>query len=106
MDEKDLTKLRELSLLLDLAYMHHFEGESANYKSAEATIRLEFGNFWWRKDHQSTPPNAPQIEAVVIYSSVFSAARVCHFDSLDDALVVVQGWYEQARERNLERGAS
>lgn len=102
MNENDLARLRELTLLLDLAYEHHFRSDpeaGKHYKSAEGTIRLEFGNLWYRKNHPQVPPAPPEIEAVVVYSSVFSAARVSYFDSLDDAVTVVSGWYEDARER-------
>ncbi|PDQ34573.1 MAG: hypothetical protein B5766_10295 [Candidatus Lumbricidophila eiseniae] len=98
MNEADLIKLRELTLLLDLAYLHHFEGGNRNAKSAEGTIRLEFGNFWYRKENPPVPPSGPEIEAVVIYSSVFSAARVNYFDSLNHAVATVQTWYEMAKE--------
>src|SRR6218665_3193030 len=135
MNEADLIKLRELTLLLDLAYLHHFEGGNRNAKSAEGTIRLEFGNFWYRKENPPAPPSpphleggnrnakpaegtirlefgnfwyrkenppvppsGPEIEAVVIYSSVFSAARVNYFDSLNHAVGTVQSWYEMAKE--------
>jgi len=97
MNSSLLAKLQELTLLLDLAYLHHFRGGEYRYKSAEGTIRLEFGNFWYRKEHPSAPPAAPEIESVVIYSSVFSAGRVNYFDSLDEAIAVVQIWYDQAR---------
>jgi hypothetical protein len=97
MNKQDVAKLQELTLLLDLAYIHHFKEGEAKYKSAEATVRLEFGNFWYRKANPTSSPEAPQIESVVIYSSVFSANRVNYFDSLDEALSVVQTWYENAR---------
>jgi hypothetical protein len=97
MNETDLTKLRELTLLLDLAYLHHFRGDSRNYKSAEASIRLEFGNFWYRKDHPPGQAAAPLIETVLVYSSVWSAARLNYFDTLDEALTTIRGWYEHAR---------
>ena len=102
MNENDLTKLRELTLLLDLAYLNHFAGNPSNYKSAEGSIRLEFGNLWYRKANPQNPPAAPKIEAVVIYSSIFSAARVSYFDSLDDAINTVQTWYDHAKERQQE----
>lgn len=110
MKESDLQLLRELSLVIDLAYLHWFEatGETRNLKSAEGTIRLEYGNFWYRKNNPSTPPQAPNIESVVVYSSVFSANRVCYFDTLYDALEAARGWYETAKERKeravTERG--
>lgn len=101
MKESDLQLLRELSLVIDLAYLHWFEatGETRNLKSAEGTVRLEFGNLWYRKNNPSQPPNAPNIESVVVYSSVFSANRVCYFDSLYDALEAARGWYEMAKAR-------
>jgi len=99
MHETDLEKLRELTLLLDLAYIHYFDGGVTQYKSAEASIRLEFGNIWYRKNHQPEPPGPPEIEHVVIYSSIFSAAPVTYFDTLDEAIEVVRGWYDYAKER-------
>lgn len=101
MKEPDLQRLREASLLLDLAIMNHLEatGETQNLKSAEGTIRLEFGNFWYRKDHPATPPNAPEIESVVVYSSIFSASRVVYFDTLNDAMETIRGWYEYAKAK-------
>lgn len=99
MDENDLVKLRELTLLLDLAYLHKFDGEAGALKSAEASIRLEFGNFWYRQKNQPPQPAAPEIESVVIYSSVFSANRVVYFDTLDDAIATVQTWYDDARAK-------
>lgn len=102
MNENDLVKLRELTLLLDLAYLNYFEGGATNYKSAEASIRLEFGNLWYRKANPQNPPAAPRIEAVVIYSSVFSANRVNYYDSLDDAIVAVQTWYDYAKQRTQD----
>lgn len=45
MNSNNLAKLQELTLLLDLAYLHHFRGGEYRYKSVEGTIRLEFGNF-------------------------------------------------------------
>ncbi|MDP9903223.1 hypothetical protein [Arthrobacter bambusae] len=102
MNENDLIKLRELTLLLDLAYLNHFAGGASNYKSAEGSIRLEFGNLWYRKANPQNPPAAPKIEAVVIYSSIFSAARVSYFDTLDDAIDTVQTWYDHAKERQQE----
>lgn len=98
MDENDISKLRELTLLLDLAYLHHFKTKKGQYKSAEATVRLEFGNFWYRKKNPTEQPSGPPIEQVVVYSSVFSAARVSYFDTLDDAIAVVQSWYEGAKQ--------
>lgn len=101
MEPNDIDKLRELTLLLDLAYLHHFKDSTrtgAIYKSAEATVRLEFGNFWYRKKNPTEHPFGPMIESVVVYSSVFSAARVSYFDSLDEAVSVVQGWYEGAKK--------
>lgn len=103
MNPNDLNKLHELTLLLDLAYLHHFEGDAAGYKSAEGSIRLDFGNLWFRRNHQAAAGDAPIIESVVLFSSVFSANRILSLDSLDDALTVVQGWYDQARERNENR---
>jgi len=99
----DLGRLRELTLLLDLAYIHHVKhvGGDKTLKSSEGTVRLEYGNFWYRKRN---PPEGiaepPLIEQVVVYSSVFSAARVNYFDSLDEAISVVQGWYEDAKAAN------
>lgn len=102
MQEIDIAKLRELTLLVDLAYLYHFKsaGEGANYKAAEATVRLEFGNLWYRKKHPTEPPAGPEIETVVVYSSVFSAGRVNYFDSLDEAVEIAQGWYEHAKGVN------
>lgn len=99
MDEDEIAKLRELTLLLDLAYLHHFKGagEGAKYKSAEATLRLEFGNFWYRKKNPTEQRAGPEIENVVLYSSVFSATRVSYFDTLEEALGVVRGWYDDAK---------
>jgi hypothetical protein len=101
MKEKDLQLLREVSLLIDLAYLHWYEatGEARNLKSAEGTIRLEFGNFWYRKNNPATPPDAPAIENVVVYSSVFSARRIVYADPREDLRQIAQGWYEQAKER-------
>ena len=101
MTPEDITRLRELCLLLDLAYEHWFNatGESRGLKSAEGTVRLEFGNVWYRQNNPNQPPAGPQIESVVVYSSVFSAARVSYFDTLDDAINVVQGWYQIAKDR-------
>lgn len=100
MHPDDINKLRELSLLLDLAYLHYFEGDVKKAKSAEGTIRLEFGNFWYRKNNPAIPPAAPEIESVVIYSSIFSAARVTYFDDLDEAIQTVREWYEYQKEAN------
>jgi len=101
MGPTDINKLRELTLLLDLAYLHHFKDSnraSANYKSAEATVRLEFGNFWFRKKNPTDQSFGPAIEQVVVYSSVFSAARVNYFDTLDDAVCAANDWYEGAKK--------
>jgi hypothetical protein len=102
MDEDEIARLRELTLLLDLAYLHHFKGaaERAKYKSAEATVRLEFGNFWYRKKNPSAQRAGPEIENVVVYTSVFSAAPVSYFDTLEEALGVVRGWYDDAKASN------
>jgi hypothetical protein len=97
----DLAKLQELTLLLDLAYLHHSRGKKVKYASAEGTIRLEYGNFLYRKENPTAPPQGPEIENVVIYSSIFSAARLNHFDSLDDAIATVQSWYELAKEPHV-----
>ncbi|MEV8267363.1 hypothetical protein [Microbacterium sp. NPDC076911] len=106
MSPADLVKLRELTLLLDLAYIHKFERDAdadAPAKSAEGTVRLEFGNHFWRREN--APVNSPEvtIEDVVVYSSVFSANRISHFDSLDDAIAVVRGWYTDAKAKNESR---
>lgn len=96
----DLTMLRELTLLLDLAYQHHYASDPSaahHYKSAEGTLRLEFGSLFWRQDRVARVGSIPEIESVVIYSSVFSAARVSHFDTLDDAIGVVGAWYAEAK---------
>ncbi|WP_430867435.1 hypothetical protein [Demequina aurantiaca] len=101
MEPSDIAKLRELALLLDLAYLHHFMDSTrtgAGYKSAEATVRLEFGNFWYRKKNPTERTFGPAIEQVVVYSSVFSAARVSYFDSIDDAVCAAQDWYEGAKK--------
>ena len=98
MNRTTLAKLQELTLLLDLAYIHHFLGQGERYRPSEGTIQLAFGNFWYRRENPTEPPQTPQIESVVIYSSVFSAARVNYFDSLEEAIEVVQTWYEQARK--------
>jgi len=102
MDEDEIANLRELTLLLDLAYLHHFKGAGgrAKYRSAEATVRLEFGNFWYRKKNPTEQPAGPEIESVVVYSSVFSAATVSYFDTLEEALGVVHGWYDDAKAAN------
>lgn len=89
MNESDLVKLRELTLLLDLAYIHHFGKDPRRANSAEGSIRLEFGTFYHRKNNPPVPPQGPGIETVVIYSSVFSANRICHFDTLDQAIDTV-----------------
>ncbi|PFG20728.1 hypothetical protein [Serinibacter salmoneus] len=101
MKPADVHKLRELTLRLDLAYIHHHErtkdqGE-VDYKSAEASVRLEFGNLEYRKRHPAKNKQGPVIEQVVIYSSIFAAERVRYFDSLDDALETLQRWLDHER---------
>lgn len=101
----DLTLLHELTLTLDLAYLYYCEhthdgSKRAALKSAEASIRLAFGNFWYRQVSPSEEPGPPIIEEVVIYSSIFSAGKVCHFDSLDTAIATAKHWLEYARELN------
>jgi hypothetical protein len=97
----DVKKLQELTLLLDLAYLHHSRGKNVKYASAEGTIRLEYGSFRYRKENPTAPPLGPELESVVVYSSVFSAARLNYFDSLDDAIATVQSWYELAKEPHV-----
>lgn len=96
MDQDDLRKLFDLKTLLDLAYFHHSGGKTSHFKSAEGSIELQFGNLAYRAAHPTSPPMAPEIESVVIRSSVFTANRVAYFDSLDEAIDIVQRWYQKA----------
>mgnify|MGYP006337489807 CR=1 FL=1 len=104
MSPSDIILLRELSVLLDLAYLHHTGGGRSDLKSAEGAIRLEFGNLWFRAENPNEPPGGPVIESVVIYSSVFTAARVSYFDTLEDAIETVNRWYEDARAKSAQNG--
>ena len=93
--------LSELSTLLDLAYTHYCQARKPALKSADGTIRIEYGNLWWRrKNAPHIPPATPAIETIIIYSSVFSATRMNYFDTLEEAVEVVRRWYEYAKELN------
>lgn len=96
MNENDLLKLQKLRLLLDNAYVYYNKAHpyKRRVKVAEGSIRLEFGNHWWRRQFKST---SPVLENVVIFSSIFSAAKINYFDSLDEAIEVVNEWYEYAK---------
>lgn len=109
MKETDLVKFNELTLLLDNAYARHAAnlpvGERIRLASNEGLIHLNFGNLWYRQHNPSGPGTAPEIESVIITSSVFSAARVNYFDSLDDAIEVVRGWYEYSKEKSQQQAS-
>lgn len=108
MNESDLAKLRALALLLDNAYEAYGlslgSTERIKLGSNEGLIQLDFGNLWYRQNYPVEVHEVPQIENVVITSSVFSAARVNYFDCLDDALEVVERWYEDAEMRASQAG--
>lgn len=108
MNESDLVKLRTLTLLLDTAYTAYGLSLGTNERirlgSDEGKIELTFGNLWFRQSYPAPADEQPQIETVVITSSVFSAARVNYFDCLDDALEVVERWCEDAKTRAAQAG--
>lgn len=108
MNESDLAKLRALTLLLDNAYEAYGlslgSTERIKLGSNEGLIQLDFGNLWYRQHNPADLSQVPQIENVIVTSSVFSAARVNYFDCLDDAIEVVERWYEDAKVRAAQAG--
>ena len=112
MNGTDAIKLQQLACLLDLAYMHYLLEFTLNLDldhklpSREGTIQVQYGDFSCRSARLDSPTWSPgpelEIESVVVCSSVFSAAKETCFDSLDEAIAVVQTWYDYARRQPSE----
>ena len=85
----ELAKLHEIHRLLDEANAHALAIDG-HCKSSEGSIEVDFGNHWDRLD----PANrkAPKVS---VYSYLLGPHRMHHFDSIDQALEVVQQWHRQ-----------
>jgi len=86
----DLEKLEYIHRLLKEAYEHYFEHDNDGHKSGEAHISVDYGNFWEREE-----AGGLTITGVEIYSYVLGPHRTHTFDSLDEAIQVVEQWHRQ-----------
>lgn len=84
----DLEKLEYIHRLLKEAYEHYFEHDNDGHKSGEANISVDYGNFWEREE-----AGGLTITGVEIYSYVLGPQRTHTFDSLDEAISVVEQWH-------------
>lgn len=82
----DLTKLGELTRLLDEAYTHYFETSDGYAKLGEGTLTIRFGSF---EDRTGGAPRA----GIDIFSSVFGTGRQHRFTTIEEALVEVSRWH-------------
>lgn len=88
--DTQLRDIRELHRLLDEAYAHYFEHSDGHCKSSEGYIRVDFNNYFDRRDGQPL-----KIEGVGVYSYALGPDRMHDFDSPAEALTAVRKWRAQ-----------
>lgn len=97
MDVKDKNKLLQIRKLLKEAYDHYFKYSDGHCKSAEASISIEFGNYW--TDEKCELP----ITGVSIYSYVLGPSRDHYFSTIDKALQTVIQWHKEEMSHDYEK---
>lgn len=92
---EEIAGLKEIDRLLDEAYRHHFARPDALGKSADGHIEVLLGNYWDRDaEEERTPPG------VAIYSYALGPSRTHYFDSVQEALDEVRGWWAREMEKS------
>lgn len=93
---EELDKLHEIHRLLEEANSHSLE-QDGYCKSSEGHIEVGLGNHWDRLDPADRKP-----PTVSIYSYLLGPHRQHHFDSIDQALEVVQQWHRREMTDSVE----